>query len=81
MVVSTAQARGTVRAILGKVVFESNFALSVFEVWVMRDDDPPRCVFLGRALEDGAQVAGDATVVEGFADDGSVEAGHGVQAA
>ena len=81
MVVSTAQAQGAVRAILDKVVFESNFAPSVLEAWVMRADDPPRRVFLESALEDGAQVAGDAAVVEGFADDGAVEAGHGVQAA
>jgi hypothetical protein len=45
VVVSTEQAHGAVRAILDKVAFESNFAPSVLEVWVMRDDDPPRRVF------------------------------------
>ncbi len=37
-------------------------------------------VFSGSALENSTEIACDAPVVEGLADDGAVEPGHGVQA-
>jgi len=37
-------------------------------------------IFSGSARENSTEVACDATVVEGLADDGAVKAGHGIQA-
>ena len=81
MVVSTARAHGVVRAVLGEVVSESGFESSVRKFESCGTMTLPSRVFLGRALEDGAQVAGDATVVECLADNGPVETRHGAQAA
>ncbi len=40
--VSPVQAKGVIRAVLAGEVSGSGFAASVFDIWAMRDDGPPK---------------------------------------